>query len=163
MIMKTGFSIGKDNFFEITDPTDESIKPQVVEICIYYFIIVKSVDDLKMWDNLVIHKMGSYDIIHVDIGVSPTLTVSGGEQVYIIQLKIAKRVKESIVENIPTVSDVYVHTYTTTYLQHLKNEKDLNYNHRSETDIRSEVKELIDEIPDIDHITHIYIHYMMGI
>lgn len=40
MIMKTGFSIGKENVYEITDSNDLDVIPKINDVCIVIYIYI---------------------------------------------------------------------------------------------------------------------------
>lgn len=148
LIGKVGFDFMKESFKQLTD--EGLSKDKVVQA----YQLITNTDGVIGAHNLRSRWMGHHLYADVNIEVSPDLTVSEGHQ-------IATWVGKRLIDHMPYIYDVTVHTDIEDDLEKHIHEQDVNL-----TPLRSEIlamfKKSIDEVELFDRAHYINLKYLKG-
>ena len=147
LIVKTGIDIGYESLRELTDeiPEEEVISE-----------LKKSLADVEGVDHyheMRARRMGPHLLVDLHIEVDSMMSISAAHQV-------AERVRLRILDNIPAVNEVLVHVDAEDdFIEEEGGETSREIVlMRPQREIEADVKKVINEIPEITGITHIYCH-----
>jgi len=150
LIIKTGIDIGYESIRELTDETvEEEVISELGEI-------LAEIDGVDHFHEMRARRMGPQLLVDLHIEVDSMMSISAAHQV-------AERVRLSILDELPAVNEVLVHVDAEDDFVKSKGgieeTKDIVLM-RPQTEIESDVKKILTEIPEIQGITHIYCHYL---
>jgi len=150
LIIKTGIDIGYESIRELTDETVEE------EVISELGHILAEIDGVDHFHEMRARRMGPQLLVDLHIEVDSMMSISAAHQV-------AERVRLSILDELPAVNEVLVHVDAEDDFVESKGgieeTKDIVLM-RPQTEIESDVKKILTEIPEIQGITHIYCHYL---
>ena len=149
LIIKTGIDIGYESIRELTDETvEEDVISELGKI-------MSGIEGVDHYHEMRARRMGPHLLVDLHIQVDSMMSISAAHQV-------AERVRLKILEKLPAVNEVLVHVDA---------EDDFFGDEGSELlqdivlmrpqgEIEIDVKKVLDQIPEIQGITHIYCHYL---
>ena len=149
LIIKTGIDIGYESIRELTDETvEEDVISELGKI-------MSTIEGVDNFHEMRARRMGPHLLVDMHIQVDSMMSISAAHQV-------AERVRLEILEKLPAVNEVLVHGDA---------EDDFFGDEGSELlqdivlmrpqgEIEIDVKKVLDQIPEILGITHIYCHYL---
>ena len=150
LIIKTGIDIGYESIRELTD---ESVEEEVISELGH---ILAEIDGVDHFHEMRARRMGPQLLVDLHIEVDSMMSISAAHQV-------AERVRLRILDELPAVNEVLVHVDAEDDFVESKGgieeTKDIVLM-RPQTEIESDVKKILTEIPEIQGITHIYCHYL---
>ncbi len=150
LIIKTGIDIGYESIRELTDETVEE------EVISELGHILAEIDGVDHFHEMRARRMGPQLLVDLHIEVNSMMSISAAHQV-------AERVRLRILDELPAVNEVLVHVDAEDDFVESKGgieeTKDIVLM-RPQTEIESDVKKILTEIPEIQGITHIYCHYL---
>ena len=150
LIIKTGIDIGYESIRELTD---ESVEEEVISELGH---ILAEIDGVDHFHEMRARRMGPQLLVDLHIEVDSMMSISAAHQV-------AERVRLRILDELPAVNEVLVHVDAEDDFVESKGgieeTKDIVLM-RPQTEIESDVKKVLTEIPEIQGITHIYCHYL---
>jgi len=149
LILKAGIDIGYESLRELTDEIPEG------EVIGELNKILADVEGVDHYHEMRARRMGPNLLVDLHIEVDSMMSISAAHQV-------AERVRLRILENIPTVNEVLVHVDAEDdFLDQEGGEasRDIVLM-RPQSEIEDDVKNILNEIPEITGITHIYCHYL---
>ena len=150
LIIKTGIDIGYESIRELTDETVEE------EVISELGRILAEIDGVDHFHEMRARRMGPQLLVDLHIEVDSMMSISAAHQV-------AERVRLRILDELPAVNEVLVHVDAEDDFVESKGgieeTKDIVLM-RPQTEIESDVKKILTEIPEIQGITHIYCHYL---
>ena len=150
LIIKTGIDIGYESIRELTDETVEE------EVISELGHILAEIDGVDHFHEMRARRMGPQLLVDLHIEVDSMMSISAAHQV-------AERVRLRILDELPAVNEVLVHVDAEDDFVESKGgieeTKDIVLM-RPQTEIESDVKKILTEIPEIQGITHIYCHYL---
>ena len=150
LIIKTGIDIGYESIRELTDETVEE------EVISELGHILAEIDGVDHFHEMRARRMGPQLLVDLHIEVDSMMSISAAHQV-------AERVRLGILDELPAVNEVLVHVDAEDDFVESKGgieeTKDIVLM-RPQTEIESDVKKILTEIPEIQGITHIYCHYL---
>ena len=150
LIIKTGIDIGYESIRELTD---ESVEEEVISELGH---ILAEIDGVDHFHEMRARRMGAQLLVDLHIEVDSMMSISAAHQV-------AERVRLRILDELPAVNEVLVHVDAEDDFVESKGgieeTKDIVLM-RPQTEIESDVKKILTEIPEIQGITHIYCHYL---
>jgi len=150
LIIKTGIDIGYESIRELTDETVEE------EVISELGRILAKIDGVDHFHEMRARRMGPQLLVDLHIEVDSMMSISAAHQV-------AERVRLRILDELPAVNEVLVHVDAEDDFVESKGgieeTKDIVLM-RPQTEIESDVKKILTEIPEIQGITHIYCHYL---
>ncbi len=149
LIVKAGINIGYENLRELTDEIPEK------EVISELKRILTDVEGVDHYHEMRARRMGPHLLVDLHIEVDSMMSISAAHQV-------AERVRLRILENIPIVNEVLVHVDAEDDFMEEKggeSSRDIVLM-RPQSEIESDIKKVINEIPEIKGITHIYCHYL---
>ena len=149
LIIKTGIDIGYESIRELTDETVEE------EILIELEQIMSGIEGVDHYHEMRARRMGPHLLVDLHIQVDSVMSISAAHQV-------AERVRLGILEKVPAVNEVLVHVDAEDDFfgeegSGLPNNIVLM---RPQSEIESDVKKMLAQIPEILGITHIYCHFL---
>ena len=141
-IVKIGLTIGYNSVRELSDEVvEEDILPALKQA-------LNQIEGVEKFHDLRTRRMGSYVLVDLHVQVDSRLSVSAGHQ-------IGERVRMMLLEQIPQVNEVLVH---------IDAEEDLDESHptlmRPQSDIESDIRQILQTIPEIKGISHILCHFL---
>jgi cation diffusion facilitator family transporter len=143
-IIKTGATIGYDAFKELTDTQLERDILRDIQN------ILNNIDGVLKYHELRARRMGSHILIDLHIEVRWNVSVSVSHQV-------AERVRRTILNDIPQVTEVLVH---------VDSENDLYEDEtklmRPQKEIEQDIVSVTNNFDDIKQVSHIICHYLKG-
>ena len=150
LIIKTGIDIGYQSIRELTD---ETVEEEVISELVH---ILAEIDGVDHFHEMRARRMGPQLLVDLHIEVDSMMSISAAHQV-------AERVRLRILDELPAVNEVLVHVDAEDDFVESKGgieeTKDIVLM-RPQTEIESDVKKILTEIPEIQGITHIYCHYL---
>ena len=150
LIIKTGIDIGYESIRELTDETVEE------EVISELGHILTEIDGVDHFHEMRVRRMGPQLLVDLHIEVDSMMSISAAHQV-------AERVRLRILDELPAVNEVLDHVDAEDEFVEAKGgieeTKDIVLM-RPQTEIESDVKKILTEIPEIQGITHIYCHYL---
>ena len=150
LIIKTGIDIGYESIRELTD---ESVEEEVISELGH---ILAEIDGVDHFHEMRARRMGPQLLVDLHIEVDSMMSISAAHQV-------AERVRLRILDELPAVNEVLVHVDAEDDFVESKGgieeTKDIVLM-RPQTEIESDVKKILTEIPEIQGTTHIYCHYL---
>ena len=150
LIIKTGIDIGYESIRELTD---EAVEEEVISELGH---ILAEIDGVDHFHEMRARRMGPQLLVDLHIEVDSMMSISAAHQV-------AERVRLRILDELPAVNEVLVHVDAEDDFVESKGgieeTKDIVLM-RPQTEIESDVKKILTEIPEIQGITHIYCHYL---
>ncbi len=150
LIIKTGIDIGYESIRELTD---EIVEEEVISELGH---ILAEIDGVDHFHEMRARRMGPQLLVDLHIEVDSMMSISAAHQV-------AERVRLRILDELPAVNEVLVHVDAEDDFVESKGgieeTKDIVLM-RPQTEIESDVKKILTEIPEIQGITHIYCHYL---
>ena len=150
LIIKTGIDIGYESIRELTDETVEE------EVISELGHILAEIDGVDHFHEMRARRMGPKLLVDLHIEVDSMMSISAAHQV-------AERVRLRILDELPAVNEVLVHVDAEDDFveskEGIEETKDIVLM-RPQTEIESDVKKILTEIPEIQGITHIYCHYL---
>ena len=150
LIIKTGIDIGYESIRELTD---EIVEEEVITELGH---ILAEIDGVDHFHEMRARRMGPQLLVDLHIEVDSMMSISAAHQV-------AERVRLRILDELPAVNEVLVHVDAEDDFVESKGgieeTKDIVLM-RPQTEIESDVKKILTEIPEIQGITHIYCHYL---
>ena len=149
LIIKSGIDIGYESLRELTDEIPEE---EVISELKKILTDIKGVDH---YHEMRARRMGPHLLVDMHIEVDSMMSISAAHQV-------AERVRLRILENIPSVNEVLVHVDAEddfAEIEGVDNSKNIVLM-RPQSEIESDVKNVLNKIPEITGITHIYCHYL---
>ena len=150
LIIKTGIDIGYESIRELTDETVEE------EVISELGHILAEIDGVDHFHEMRARRMGPQLLVDLHIEVDSMMSISAAHQV-------AERVRLRILDELPAVNEVLVHVDAEDDFVESKGgieeTKDIVLM-RPQTEIETDVKKILTEIPEIQGITHIYCHYL---
>ena len=150
LIIKTGIDIGYESIRELTD---ESVEEEVISELVH---ILAEIDGVDHFHEMRARRMGPQLLVDLHIEVDSMMSISAAHQV-------AERVRLRILDELPAVNEVLVHVDAeddfVESIGGIEKTKDIVLM-RPQTEIESDVKKILTEIPEIQGITHIYCHYL---
>ena len=150
LIIKTGIDIGYESIRELTDETVEE------EVISELGHILAEIDGVDHFHEMRARRMGPQLLVDLHIEVDSMMSISAAHQV-------AERVRLRILDELPAVNEVLVHVDAEDDFveskEGIEETKDIVLM-RPQTEIESDVKKILTEIPEIQGITHIYCHYL---
>ena len=150
LIIKTGMDIGYESIRELTD---ESVEEEVISELGH---ILAEIDGVDHFHEMRARRMGPQLLVDLHIEVDSMMSISAAHQV-------AERVRLRILDELPAVNEVLVHVDAEDDFveskEGIEETKDIVLM-RPQTEIESDVKKILTEIPEIQGITHIYCHYL---
>ena len=150
LIIKTGIDIGYESIRELTDETVEE------EVISELGHILAEIDGVDHFHEMRARRMGPQLLVDLHIEVDSMMSISAAHQV-------SERVRLRILDELPAVNEVLVHVDAEDDFVESKGgieeTKDIVLM-RPQTEIESDVKKILTEIPEIQGITHIYCHYL---
>ena len=149
LIIKTGIDIGYESIRELTDETvEEDVISELGKI-------MSEIQGVDHFHEMRARRMGPHLLVDMHIQVDSMMSISAAHQV-------AERVRLEILEKLPAVNEVLVHV----------DAEDDSFGDegsellqdivlmRPQGEIEIDVKKVLDQIPEIQGITHIYCHYL---
>jgi len=149
LIIKTGIDIGYESIRELTDETVEE------NVIIELGKIMNSIEGVEHYHEMRVRKMGPHLLVDLHIQVDSMMSISAAHQV-------AERVRLTILKKLPAVNEVLVHVDAE---DDFAEEKEVGIPAdttlmRPQNKIENDVKKAIEQVPEIQGITHIYCHYL---
>ena len=149
LIVKGGIDIGYGSLRELTDETPEE------EVISELNKILADVEGVDHFHEMRARRMGPHLLVDLHIEVDSMMSISAAHQV-------AERVRLRILEKIPAVNEVLVHVDAED--DFMEEEGGDAFSDivlmRPQSEIEADVKKVLNEIPEIIGITHIYCHYL---
>ena len=149
LIVKAGIDIGYGSLRELTDETPEE------EVISELNKILADVEGVDHYHEMRARRMGPHLLVDLHIEVDSMMSISAAHQV-------AERVRLRILEKIPAVNEVLVHVDAEDDFVEEEGgdaSRDIVLM-RPQSEIEADVKKVLNEIPEIIGITHIYCHYL---
>ncbi|MED5241875.1 MAG: cation diffusion facilitator family transporter [SAR324 cluster bacterium] len=149
LIVKAGIDIGYESLRELTDEIPEE------EVIIELEKILADVKGVDHYHEMRARRMGPHLLVDLHIEVDSMMSISAAHQV-------AERVRLGILDKIPAVNEVLVHVDAEDDFIEEEgggSSRDILLM-RPQREIEADVKKVINEIPEITGITHIYCHYL---
>ena len=149
LIVKAGIDIGYESLRELTDEIPEE------EVIIELEKILADVEGVDHYHEMRARRMGPHLLVDLHIEVDSMMSISAAHQV-------AERVRLRIFDKIPAVNEVLVHVDAEDDFIDVEggeSSRDIVLM-RPQREIEADVKKVINEIPEIKGITHIYCHYL---
>ncbi|MBG56141.1 MAG: cation-efflux pump [Deltaproteobacteria bacterium] len=149
LIVKAGIDIGYESLRELTDEIPEE------EVISELNKILADVDGVDNYHEMRARRMGPNLLVDMHIEVDSMMSISAAHQV-------AERVRLRILENIPAVNEVLVHVDAEDDFEDEEGgdpSKDIILM-RPQSEIEDDLKNILNQIPEIIGITHIYCHYL---
>ncbi len=149
LIIKTGIDIGYESIRELTDETvEEDVISELGKI-------MSEIEGVDHFHEMRARRMGPHLLVDMHIQVDSMMSISAAHQV-------AERVRLKILEKLPAVNEVLVHVDAEDDFfgdegSELLQDIELM---RPQGEIEIDVKKVLDQIPEIQGITHIYCHYL---
>ena len=149
LIVKAGIDIGYESLRELTDEIPEE------EVIIELEKILADVKGVDHYHEMRARRMGPHLLVDLHIEVDSMMSISAAHQV-------AERVRLRILDKIPAVNEVLVHVDAEDdFIEEEGGESSRDILlMRPQREIEADVKKVINEIPEITGITHIYCHYL---
>ena len=149
LIVKAGIDIGYESLRELTDEIPEE------EVIIELEKILADVKGVDHYHEMRARRMGPHLLVDLHIEVDSMMSISAAHQV-------AERVRLRILDKIPAVNEVLVHVDAEDdFIEEEGGESSRDILlMRPQREIEADVKKVINEIPEIKGITHIYCHYL---
>ena len=149
LIVKAGIDIGYESLRELTDEIPEE------EVIIELEKILADVEGVDHYHEMRARRMGPHLLVDLHIEVDSMMSISAAHQV-------AERVRLRILDKIPAVNEVLVHVDAEDdFIEEEGGESSRDILlMRPQREIEADVKNVINEIPEITGITHIYCHYL---
>lgn len=149
LIVKAGIDIGYESLRELTDETPEE------EVLSELNKILADVDGVDHFHEMRARRMGPHLLVDLHIEVDSMMSISAAHQV-------AERVRLSILEKVPSVNEVLVHVDAEDdFVEEAGGDASSDIVlMRPQSEIEADVKKVLNEIPEIMGITHIYCHYL---
>lgn len=149
LIIKTGIDIGYESIKELTDETVED------EIINELGKIMSGIEGVVHYHEMRARKMGPNLLVDLHIQVDSMMSISAAHQV-------AERVRLNILQKLPAVNEVLVHVDAE---DDFEDEVEMRIPPnivlmRPQKEIERDVKKAINQISEIQGITHIYCHYL---
>ncbi|MEC9069485.1 MAG: cation diffusion facilitator family transporter [SAR324 cluster bacterium] len=149
LIVKAGIDIGYESLRELTDEIPEE------EVIIELEKILADVKGVDHYHEMRARRMGPHLLVDLHIEVDSMMSISAAHQV-------AERVRLRILDKIPAVNEVLVHVDAE---DDFIEEEEGEFSReivlmRPQREIEADVKKVINEIPEITGVTHIYCHYL---
>ena len=148
LIVKAGIDIGYGSLRELTDETPEE------EVISELNKILADVEGVDHFHEMRARRMGPHLLVDLHIEVDSMMSISAAHQV-------AERVRFRILEKIHAVNEVLVHVDAED--DFVKEEVDASSDillMRPQNEIEDDVRKILNKIPEIIGITHIYCHYL---
>ena len=149
LIIKTGINIGYESIRELTDETvEEEVLSELEQI-------MSEIEGVDHFHEMRVRRMGTHLLVDLHIEVDSMMSISAAHQV-------AERVRLSILEKVSAVNEVLVHVDAEDdFFEEEGSEASKNIVlMRPQSQIERDVKKVLNEIPEIQGITHIYCHYL---
>ncbi len=149
LIIKTGINIGYESIRELTDETvEEEVLSELEQI-------MSEIEGVDHFHEMRVRRMGPHLLVDLHIEVDSMMSISAAHQV-------AERVRLSILEKVSAVNEVLVHVDAEDdFFEEEGSEASKNIVlMRPQSQIEHDVKKVLNEIPEIQGITHIYCHYL---
>ena len=149
LIIKTGINIGYESIRELTDETvEEEVLSELEQI-------MSEIEGVDHFHEMRVRRMGPHLLVDLHIEVDSMMSISAAHQV-------AERVRLSILEKVSAVNEVLVHVDAEDdFFEEEGSEASKNIVlMRPQSQIERDVKKVLNEIPEIQGITHIYCHYL---
>jgi cation diffusion facilitator family transporter len=149
LIIKTGINIGYESIRELTDETvEEEVLSELEQI-------MSEIEGVDHFHEMRVRRMGPHLLVDLHIEVDSMMSISAAHQV-------AERVRLSILEKVSAVNEVLVHVDAEDdFFEEEGSEASKNIMlMRPQSQIERDVKKVLNEIPEIQGITHIYCHYL---
>ena len=149
LIVKAGIDIGYESLRELTDEIPEE------EVIIELEKILADVKGVDHYHEMRARRMGPHLLVDLHIEVDSMMSISAAHQV-------AERVRLRILDKIPAVNEVLVHVDAEDdFIEEEGGESSRDIVlMRPQREIEADVKKVINEIPEITGVTHIYCHYL---
>ena len=149
LIVKSGIDIGYGSLRELTDEIPEE------EVISELNEILTDIEGVDHYHEMRARRMGPNLLVDLHIEVDSMMSISAAHQV-------AERVRLRILQKIPAVNEVLVHVDAEDDFVEEEGIEDSNniVLMRPQSEIESDVKQVLNEIPEIMGITHIYCHYL---
>ncbi len=149
LIVKAGIDIGYESLRELTDEIPEE------EVINELKKILADVEGVDNYHELRARRMGPNLLVDMHIKVDSMMSISAAHQV-------AERVRVQILEKIPAVNEVLVHVDAEDdFIDEVVNDTSKKISlMRPQNEIEEDVKNILNEIPEITGLTHIYCHYL---
>ena len=150
LIIKTGIDIGYESIRELTD---ETVEEEVISELGHILAEINGVDHFH---EMRARRMGPQLLVDLHIEVDSMMSISAAHQV-------AERVRLRILDELPAVNEVLVHVDAEDDFVESKGgieETKVIVLMRPQTEIESDVKNILTGITEIQGITHIYCHYL---
>ncbi len=149
LIVKAGIDIGYESLRELTDEIPEE------EVISELNKILTDLDGVDNYHEMRARRMGPNLLVDMHIEVDSMMSISAAHQV-------AERVRLRILENIPAVNEVLVHVDAEDDFEDEEGEEPSKeiILMRPQSEIENELKNILNQIPEILGITHIYCHYL---
>ena len=149
LIIKTGIDIGYESIRELTDETvEEDVISELGKI-------MSGIEGVDHYHEMRARRMGPHLLVDMHIQVDSMMSISAAHQV-------AERVRLEILEKLPAVNEVLVHVDAEDDFFGDEGSERLQdiVLMRPQSEIEIDVKKVLDQIPEIQGITHIYCHYL---
>jgi divalent metal cation (Fe/Co/Zn/Cd) transporter len=149
LIVKAGIDIGYESLRELTDEIPEE------EVISELKKILADVEGVDHYHEMRARRMGPHLLVDLHIEVDSMMSISAAHQV-------AERVRLRILDKIPAVNEVLVHVDAEDDFIEVEggeSSRDIVLM-RPQREIEADVKKVINEIPEITGVTHIYCHYL---
>ena len=148
LIVKAGIDIGYESLRELTDEIPEE------EVISELKKILADVEGVDHYHEMRARRMGPHLLVDLHIEVDSMMSISAAHQV-------AERVRLRILDKIPAVNEVLVHVDAEDDFieEEVESSRDIVLM-RPQREIEADVKKVLNEIPEITGITHIYCHYL---
>ncbi len=149
LIVKAGIDIGYESLRELPDEIPEE------EVIIELKKILADVEGVDHYHEMRARRMGPHLLVDLHIEVDSMMSISAAHQV-------AERVRLRILDKIPAVNEVLVHVDAEDdFIEEEGGESSRDIVlMRPQKEIEADVKKVINEIPEITGVTHIYCHYL---
>ena len=149
LIVKAGIDIGYESLRELTDEIPEE------EVISELKKILADVEGVDHYHEMRARRMGPHLLVDLHIEVDSMMSISAAHQV-------AERVRLRILDKIPAVNEVLVHVDAEDdFIEEEGGESSRDIVlMRPQREIEADVKKVLNEIPEITGITHIYCHYL---
>ena len=149
LILKAGIDIGYGCLRELTDEIPEE------EVISELNKILSDIEGVVHYHEMRARRMGPHLLVDLHIEVDSMMSISAAHQV-------AERVRLRILKKIPAVNEVLVHVDAEDdFVEEEGGEasKDIVLM-RPQSEIEADVKKVLNDIPEITGVTHIYCHYL---
>ncbi len=149
LIIKTGINFGYESIRELTD---ETVEEEVIDELRQ---ILSKIDGVDHFHEMRVRRMGPNLLVDLHIEVDSMMSISSAHQV-------AERVRLGILEKLPVVNEVLVHVDAEDdFVESNASENSQRMVlMRPQKEIENDVKKVLNDIPEIEGITHIYCHYL---